>query len=142
MQLTLAARRGAVGLARHWARDRARDAGVPESVVPLIELLTSELVANAVMHAGSTEVLLAVRVDGDAFTLEVTDPSDVVPVLRTTGPEVPGGQGMRLVERLATAWGVHPRRGGGGKTVWFSVSTSAPPRAMGGPAGHNPAARS
>ncbi|MCU1431217.1 MAG: putative anti-sigma regulatory factor, serine/threonine protein kinase, partial [Actinotalea sp.] len=68
---------------------------------------------------------ISVRVSADRrqVTVSVTDTSTDLPVVRSTGPDVPGGHGMRLVDRLASRWGVdvHPT---GGKTVWFSVPVS------------------
>jgi anti-sigma regulatory factor (Ser/Thr protein kinase) len=89
-----------------------------------VELLTSELVSNAVIHGGGAAVVVRAVLDGDFFVVAVSDTGDALPVMRSTGPEVPGGQGMRLVDRLAAAWGVDPSDDGG-KTVWFRVSRSA-----------------
>jgi anti-sigma regulatory factor (Ser/Thr protein kinase) len=133
MELTLPSRRGAVVTARRWATDRARELGVVASVIPVVELLTSELVANAVTHGGPSDVHLRVDLMDGVLTVAVRDGSDDLPVRRATGPEVPGGHGMRLVERLSSTSGVEPHRDGG-KTVWFTVAasgggplTSAPP---------------
>ena len=123
MELTLPARRGAVATARRWVARQAHALGVVPSVIPVVELLTSELVANAVTHGASTEVHVRVSLTEDAFTVAVTDGSDELPVRRATGPEVPGGHGIRLVERLSASSGVDTHADGG-KTVWFSVPPS------------------
>ncbi len=54
------------------------------------------------------------------FTVAVTDQSPDPPVVRTTDVDVPGGQGMRLVDRLSSAWGV--QLDATGKAVWFRLS--------------------
>ena len=126
MELRLPARRGAVVMARRWALRHARELGVAETVLPVVELLTSELVANAVRHGGPADVSVRLTLAAGALTVAVTDGSDDLPVTRTTGPEVPGGHGMRLVARLAAASGVEPHRGGG-KTVWFRVAATDDP---------------
>jgi anti-sigma regulatory factor (Ser/Thr protein kinase) len=109
--------------------------GVVPSVVPVVELLTSELVANAVLHGASSQVHVHAGLADGFFAVAVTDACDDLPVRRTTGPEVPGGHGIRLVERLAASSGVDTHEGGG-TTVWFSVSASeAGPRASARPAG-------
>lgn len=125
MELRLVARRLAVAEARHWVADRARELGLPERLVPVAELLTSELVANAVVHgpAGGKVTVRAERADGDLRVL-VCDGSVDAPVLKDTPPEVPGGQGLRLVDRLASAWGVE--LGPPGKVVWFTIAVADP----------------
>lgn len=122
MELRLEARRTAVGAARHWVVGRARADGVPGPVVEVVELLTSELVANAVVH-GPPDGRITVRASagGGRFTVSVTDESTDTPVPRRTAPEVPGGHGLRLVERLADGWGIDLHSGG--KSVWFAVAT-------------------
>jgi DNA-binding NarL/FixJ family response regulator len=88
---------------------------------PLLEtvtLLTSELVTNAIVHAGS-EVDVVVRLTDEAARVEVTDRSDLPPALRVAGEET-SGRGLALVEALARRWGTR-RRLSGGKTVWFEV---------------------
>ncbi|MEV6613746.1 ATP-binding SpoIIE family protein phosphatase [Streptomyces sp. NPDC051051] len=89
-------------------------------------LVVSELVTNAVVHAG-TDVDLLCRLEAEpeqpdtcAVVVEVTDrhPSRAP---RDGGPDTPYdlpeyGRGLRLVATLADAWGVTYRRGA--KTVW------------------------
>lgn len=84
-----------------------------------VQLLVSELVTNAVVHAGS-EVEVAVRLLGDTVRIEVVDRAPVVP-LRASQPaeESESGRGLMLVETMASAWGVEPIDGG--KSVWFEV---------------------
>jgi anti-sigma regulatory factor (Ser/Thr protein kinase) len=95
-------------------------------VVPVVQLLTSELVANAVVHGDSEEIEVALHLEDGVLTVGVRDMGRGMPVVRTTGPEVPGGQGLRLVERLADSVGVD-RHGSGGKTVWFRVAATRAP---------------
>lgn len=120
MELRLAAQRVSVARARHWVTDRARDESLGEHQVQVVELLTSELVANAVRHgpAGGGVTVRTACADHE-FMVLVLDESPEPPVVRHTAPDVPGGQGMRLVDRLASAWGVVVRPPG--KTVWFQV---------------------
>ena len=119
MRLRTDARRGSIRLARHWVRGHTEDHGAPPDVVAVVELLTSEIVANAVLH-GAGEVVVDLTLDAGGITVSVSDEGDGMPVTRTTGPEVPGGQGVRLVDRLASRWGVDPVPSGG-KVVWFRV---------------------
>ncbi|GGP33262.1 SpoIIE family protein phosphatase [Streptomyces calvus] len=90
-------------------------------------LVASELVTNAVVHAG-TEVRLACRLEEEtgALVVEVTDrhPSRAP---RDSEPDTPGhdtpeyGRGLRLVAALAEAWGITYRPGT--KTVWARLGT-------------------
>ncbi|WP_182113787.1 MULTISPECIES: ATP-binding protein [unclassified Actinotalea] len=121
-ELFLEARPSSIRAARQWAVKHARDCEVAPGMVRVIELLTSELAANALAHGPTEPVRVRAGLAGDRFLVHVVDAGDDLPVVRSTGPEVPGGHGLRLVERLAEAWGVEPHRDGG-KTVWFAVRT-------------------
>ncbi|WP_454048698.1 ATP-binding protein [Cellulomonas sp. Marseille-Q8402] len=122
MELRVPPQRGAVWVARHWTTDRARDCGVRPDLLPDIALLTSELVGNAVVHGPGGDVEVRFSVLGGQVVVEVSDDSPDPPEVRDTGPDTPGGQGMRLVSMLATRWGHRARPEGRGKTVWFSLA--------------------
>jgi anti-sigma regulatory factor (Ser/Thr protein kinase) len=95
-----------------------RDIAAGDALVDVVLLLTSEIVTNAVVHAG-TEATLQVQGIPDGIRVEVTDGSPELPARRHGQPDGVGGWGVLLLERLATAWGAE--RGDGGKTVWFEV---------------------
>jgi anti-sigma regulatory factor (Ser/Thr protein kinase) len=120
-ELRTPARRGAIWTARHWATDRARDLDVTPDALPVIALLTSELVGNAVVHSGGTHVEVRIRTDGMFLTVEVSDAGTDLPAPQPRPTEVPGGHGMRLVDMLAARWGTHAHLDGLKKTVWFSI---------------------
>jgi serine phosphatase RsbU (regulator of sigma subunit)/anti-sigma regulatory factor (Ser/Thr protein kinase) len=95
-------------------------------------LVVSELVTNAVVHAG-TDVELLCRLDDDpehgrALVIEVRDhhpcraPRDSPPETPYETPEY--GRGLRLVAALADAWGVTYRRSA--KTVWARLLPTGP----------------
>jgi DNA-binding NarL/FixJ family response regulator len=84
-----------------------------------VTLLVSELVTNAVLHAGS-EVDVAVRLTATAARVEVTDASGAAIAPRDAANDEDSGRGLALVGNLARRWGVRPAPGGG-KTVWFEV---------------------
>jgi anti-sigma regulatory factor (Ser/Thr protein kinase) len=89
-----------------------------DALVVDAELLTSELVTNAVLHArGDLTVTVAVA-DGSA-EVGVTDPSVSPPRQRTVEWTAQNGRGLRLVDRLADDWGVAYLDGG--KQVWFRL---------------------
>ncbi|MEU9757138.1 ATP-binding SpoIIE family protein phosphatase [Streptomyces althioticus] len=104
-------------------------------------LVASELVTNAVVHAG-TDVHLTCRLEEDtgALVVEVADrhPSRAP---RDDAAEAPAhdipeyGRGLRLVAALAESWGVTYRAGS--KTVWARLPTreeapAGPPAAYAG----------
>ncbi|GAA0656753.1 hypothetical protein GCM10009535_39670 [Streptomyces thermocarboxydovorans] len=86
-------------------------------------LVASELVTNAVVHAG-TDVELTCRLEGDtgALVVEVTDrhparaPREGAPALAAAQEPGEVGRGLRLVAVLSDAWGITYRPVV--KTVW------------------------
>jgi len=93
---------------------------VPEPTVDTVELLTSEIVTNAILH-GRAGPRLMVEVGDGVVRVRVHDMSPEVPVRKVTCPDDVSGRGVMIVERLSSAWGVEPVRGGG-KQVWFEVA--------------------
>ena len=85
-----------------------------------VELLTSEVVTNAMVHARSGPQL-AVEVKDDAVRVAVRDASPQLPVRRLNRLDDLSGRGVVIVEELATAWGVERERNGA-KRVWFEVA--------------------
>src|SRR3954447_24476259 len=75
-----------------------------------LHLLTTELVTNAVLHAGAGEadtIELHVAAERDRVRVAVTDPGgEGTPTVQQLDPEVPGGMGLFLVEQISTNWGV------------------------------------
>jgi anti-sigma regulatory factor (Ser/Thr protein kinase) len=84
-----------------------------------VRLLVSELVTNAVRHAGGEAVRLVVTLTGDTLRIEVHDPGRGFEV--KPPPDDPlraSGWGLVLVEELADRWGVdHDPR----TRVWFEM---------------------
>jgi len=84
------------------------------------ELATSELVTNAVLHAGGP-LVLDVEVDGDGVVIAVQDPVEALPEPRAAGPADANGRGLGIISAVASTWGVD--RIPGGKRVWFRICT-------------------
>lgn len=84
-------------------------------------LLVSEIVTNAVRHAGTSLRLRAIRLAADRVRIEVVDHAPHAP-LRRRSPDAgsEGGRGLHLVEHLAKSWGVFVT-GDVSKTVWFEL---------------------
>jgi DNA-binding NarL/FixJ family response regulator len=91
-----------------------------DELTDTVTLLVSELVTNAVVHAGS-DVEVMVRLTVDAAIVAVTDTSELSPAPRDAADDDTSGRGLALVEAMARRWGVDSRPGGG-KTVWFEVA--------------------
>ena len=92
-----------------------------EEEVDDLELLVSELVTNAVLHARSRS-RLTIDSNGERVRVTVEDESAVAPRLREYGPEAATGRGVLLVDRLSTNWGVD--FDDGGKRVWFELAVA------------------
>jgi anti-sigma regulatory factor (Ser/Thr protein kinase) len=114
--LDLPASPRSVPAARRHARRTAREAGLPEDTSDVLHLLVSELVTNAVMHAG-TDVRLHIVVTPDEIRVEVCDQAGLHPRLRTHSVASTTGRGLRLLSALASSWGVDELPDGG-KMVW------------------------
>jgi anti-sigma regulatory factor (Ser/Thr protein kinase) len=118
--------------ARPAAAAQARRAfaflALPEITREDLALLVSELVTNAVRHAGLSSgdpidvklvnggrtVRLAVHDGGGGFTFSPA---------RDDGPPAAGGRGLAIVDALSANWGVD--RDGAGCTVWCELAVDA-----------------
>jgi len=114
---SFSAKAASVPTARRFVRSTLVDLGL-SAAWEAAELLVSEVVTNAVLHA-RTEFSVEVLCAGELVRVSVHDRSPVIPKPRTYGADSTTGRGMRLVATLAVAWGVdrHPA----GKAVWFEV---------------------
>jgi serine phosphatase RsbU (regulator of sigma subunit)/anti-sigma regulatory factor (Ser/Thr protein kinase) len=84
-------------------------------------LICSELVTNAVVHAGGPCRVRLRRREG-RVRLEVHDLSHGLPVQREPDPTATNGRGVAMVAALADDWGVDLERG---KSVWVEMAPSA-----------------
>ena len=113
----------AVPAARHALSELS---GIDVTSRGVLELLTSELVTNAVRHGSSDpheSILMSARRTDGSVRVEVCDEGfgfDPAPV---PGKLLePGGNGLLLVESLSERWGVS---GGHPNCVWFETSAAA-----------------
>ncbi|MDN4159972.1 ATP-binding protein [Nocardioides abyssi] len=119
----------ATGAARRFLREHLRAWGVEGEAVDDAQLCLSELVTNAVVHAGTASELRVV-LDHGVLTVTVRDlgglgkqstgephPSDDLDPLRVYG------RGLQLVDALADRWG--SERDAIGTTVWFALEGTA-----------------
>ncbi|MFJ4620355.1 ATP-binding protein [Streptomyces sp. NPDC088812] len=107
-------RRALREMLRHWGRTGRTD---------IAELLTSELVTNALVHTDHDAVLTA-TVGPAGLRVEVRDFVSRPPQPRPAATDgATHGRGLLLVQSLADAWGV--RAHGVGKAVWFELEAGA-----------------
>jgi len=121
-ELRLAPTATAPAAARLYVRDVLeywRLALPQDDVIDRAELLADELVTNAVLHA-RTSLRLRLELRGDLLHIAVHDASPRLLRLVPDDPTGEAGRGLRLVERLSTASGMH-RRPDGGKVVWCTL---------------------
>lgn len=105
--------------ARHFVRDVLLGWDL-EGLVEDAQLGTSELVANAIRHAG-TDLVLTIRVDG-VVTISIQDgqPELRRPVIADSDFLAENGRGLHIVAAIAHDWGI--TTAANGKVVWFNLS--------------------
>ncbi|MEV4616370.1 SpoIIE family protein phosphatase [Kitasatospora sp. NPDC049258] len=115
--------------ARGFVREALQGWGLPEVVDDAV-VLVSELVTNAVVHAGTAAEVCCLREDG-SIRIEVTDrhPERGLPAFanvpgpasdRYADPDGEGGRGLLMCSALSERWGVE--YSAGRKTVWFRLA--------------------
>ena len=109
-----------MGAGRRAVADDLARRGVGSELIDVVELMVSELLTNALLHA-SGDIQMRTSVERDRIRVHVTDGGSRRPLLRQPPPEATSGRGLRIVAALASAWGVEERPGGG-KCVWFEVA--------------------
>lgn len=85
-----------------------------------VQLVLTELVNNAVLHAGTGLVLTITLTGEDVVHLAVRDGSTVVPRRQQhVGAPLASGRGFTLIEAFSAEWGVTPLPDG--KIIWAEV---------------------
>jgi anti-sigma regulatory factor (Ser/Thr protein kinase) len=113
-----------VAAARGWARrvlPEVVDRPTRPDLADDLDLVVSELVANALRHA---ESLRGVTLEGRGrfVRVAVLDGDDRSPTVRLPGSDLEGGRGMLLVQALSAAWDVWHDLARGGKSVWADLA--------------------
>jgi anti-sigma regulatory factor (Ser/Thr protein kinase)/anti-anti-sigma regulatory factor len=108
--------------ARRRLAEACAEWGIPDMIENAV-IVVSELVSNAVQHAGTDIVVRAAR-RGDYLHVSVRDDDPTPPMApdATAGPGSPldeRGRGLRLVGVHTAAWGSHVSADG--KTVWATL---------------------
>jgi len=98
-----------------------------DDVVTDAVLLASELVTNAIVHAG-TAVELTCRFNGATVEISVLDrhPARVIPDPPSSAADVarPSGRGLLLPAALSSSWGV--TYASAAKVIWFRLGPDVP----------------
>lgn len=117
-----------VAVARRYVAAAVGQWSCPVDVDTAI-LLTSELVANAVLHgsAPGEPVWLAILCPGDHLRVEVHDPCGGDVECKRPTMDGESGRGLAIVAALADVWGWEPTEWG--KSVYFGLSARAEARA-------------
>lgn len=126
LSATFAAEVVTVTAARHFVRDAMLAWNLPE-LSDDAQLGTSELVANAVIHA-RTEYTLTVRRDED-IVIEIRDgdPDLHRPTSPVLDPTADHGRGLQIIAAISSDWGISSSTTG--KCVWFALSIPEQSRA-------------
>jgi len=99
----------------------ARMSGLSDDALAEAQLVTSELLANAIVHGGAADgepVTLAVRNDGDGYLrIEVDDHGDFAKRLDESYLADGPGIGLRLVDELCDYWEARAGR----VTAWYPL---------------------
>jgi anti-anti-sigma regulatory factor/anti-sigma regulatory factor (Ser/Thr protein kinase) len=110
---------GSVGAARHLVADVCRRWGL-SLLAPAAGLVVTELVSNAVRHAGTPIEVVMTRT-GRYVHLAVRDyVSRPARLLGPAGEDAPGGRGLLIVDAFTTCWGSTPTRDG--KVTWATLA--------------------
>jgi len=91
-----------------------------DDLVEAAQLVVSEIVTNALVHAG-TPIDVEASVGDAGLRVEVGDGSTQTPALRSYGAMAGTGRGLRLLEQLVDRWGTLVHQDG--KTVWFELGS-------------------
>jgi anti-sigma regulatory factor (Ser/Thr protein kinase) len=116
---------------RHAVADRLAAEHLDEWDLNSVQLVLSELVANA-SRAARTSVVVRVSKRGSKVLVEVEDDGPGWPSVRDAAPEDAAGRGLTIVDDLSEEVGVVPLDQDGervGKRVWACVplpSTAGP----------------
>jgi anti-sigma regulatory factor (Ser/Thr protein kinase) len=106
--------------ARVFVRDVLTGWGVPEELRENAELLITELVTNAVIHA-SSDVSVEIRQDGDVVRFGVHDHGPGQIRMRVPAPGDVTGRGLYFLDQLDPDWNVTTSESGD-KTIHFSLT--------------------
>ena len=113
---------GAPAYVRQWLRDMLHGSGVTTDVLGDTLLVVDELVTNSIVHA-ATPMVVTLEYSRNACRCSVRDGCANGPLPRLVERADGSGRGLRLVNAIATTWGVE--RSAAGTTVWAEIGSGA-----------------
>ncbi|PNE36261.1 ATP-binding protein [Streptomyces noursei] len=116
---------------------RAWATSLEPELLDAAELVTSELITNAVRHAHDGPITAGVDLDGQALRIAVIDTSADIPEIALPDDDAEDGRGLFLVAALSDRYGFDPLPSG--KCCWAEFEFSASLRTV---ATHLPLQRS
>lgn len=116
-----------VARSRAIAQLRGHGVWLDSDAAGAIELVVSELVTNAVLHAGAGVLTLGLYVRGLRLVIDLHDGNPRPPVRRSADDDSEGGRGLVLVEAMSLSHGW--TRTERGKRVWAELALPEVPRA-------------
>jgi two-component sensor histidine kinase len=122
-RIVLHAEPSSVSAARRFCAHTLERWGASGALVDSACLLVSELVTNAILHAGtSCELTFSwpTESEGDVVRIEVSDGDPAAPMAKRYDVAAGSGRGLQLVEALSERYGTLHR--GTGKAVWCEVA--------------------
>lgn len=121
LSIVLPGQRQSVAVGRHWVVRTAAERGITGMANQVLELLSSELLANAVLHGPDDGPIgVQLRHTTEVVRVSVSDGNHRSPVVLHNEPEAPNGRGMAIVEAMSSRWGIETHEDGS-KTVWYEL---------------------
>jgi anti-sigma regulatory factor (Ser/Thr protein kinase) len=93
-----------VGILRRIAAARLRHCGL-EALTDEVSMIVSELLTNAALHSGTTEIALSLRVRDGFLHVTVTDGMPGGAKRKSAGDDAESGRGLALAHQAATVLG-------------------------------------
>jgi anti-sigma regulatory factor (Ser/Thr protein kinase) len=108
--------------ARAHVRDALTDMA-DDDTLDRVQLVVSELVTNSVLYGPGEPITLRLTIDAAGRICgEIEDQGEgAVAMPSPDSARSVGGLGLSIVDRLVSAWGVHP----GSSHVWFRFASTA-----------------
>jgi anti-sigma regulatory factor (Ser/Thr protein kinase) len=104
---------------RNWLRDMLGGSDLPDELVSDALLVVDELVTNAVVHA-ATPIVVTLEHSTSGCRCVVSDRGATGPLPRIVERADGTGRGLRVVNAVASSWGVE--RSDSGTTVWADIA--------------------
>ncbi|MFE1925900.1 ATP-binding protein [Streptomyces asoensis] len=106
-----------VGAMRRIAAAKLRLCGL-DTVIDEVMVIVSELLTNAVLHSGTRQVALSLRIERGVLLIVVTDGMPGHARRKAVGEDSESGRGLALVEALARENGGSWGTGNAGAETW------------------------